>query len=1376
MAEEQLIATIRAELSQFRQGMEEAARVAQDASRKMKQSSDEAASGFVSMEKAVSLAKTTLAAFGVTVGLQAVVKLGTDAVQAAVKMESLTTSLKALTGGAEGAQSALEFVRATANRLGQDFGATVTSFQQLIAASRGTALEGDRIRTVFTAVSQATRTLGVSANDTSGIFTALVQSISKGTVQSEELRGQIGERLPGAFNIAARAMGVTTSELGKLLEAGQVITEDFLPKFARQLQKELGQGSEEAAKTAQAAFARLGNETLILSQNMGKGILALLQPLAEWTTTAIAAVNKVSAARQAEEERLKRSNPLAFQPAAPAPDLSEVGPERVRTAEQFRLALSQRQDELQALLREQATARASLGKATGSPFFSSTFGSPTQIQAEMEGRASQITRLEERIQSLKTSYEEFLKVSEKVAKQSATGFPEENPLLPKLEDIEKFRGLLKELDQAKKEASLRPSLFPDILPKDAVERATALQQEGEERVKTLRKTIDALVESFAKSPGFLETLEPKERASLKALQEEYAGAQRNALKLGETRDSLAEQAKEAEQAARAREREDKQFAEARLDLFAKAAKAEAEQAEAATKAAFEEVKARSTALAAQEDYNQAQEEALARLDQLEARSISQFEGRRERLRQQVRDYETAFGATERSAAVLAKGLAKIDQDETRFNAEELKKQQKDYEQFAAGVTRSLSDKLFDVLSGKVASFKDLLGSIKDTFLRVLADMVAAAAVTSLFGTSGSNTGFLALLTGNRGTTGGVAMPATGGGLLGSLFRAFGGGQDTTTTQASTTAGLPGGTSGGGGGVGGTLSSIYGYGKQIYNLYNAIFGGSTAATAAQIAAGQSVLGGGSGAATAFYGTEAATAAGLFGAGTGAATLGATAPTAFYGTTQATAASLFGSGATSGATSGGGGLLASALGPTAGGLVAGAGYGVGTGLAASQLLSLAGLHGTGNTTLAGATGGAVAGAYAGSVVFPGVGTAVGAIVGAVVGAIGGFLAGVLGKEPAPPGFTAPAGSGTVPTFSTNQLGQVIQTTGFRPQVGGAALSAQGLQTIQNALHDVTNQVIDPVVKTLRQFPKEFQERATVQLNALGESLKTGLGTIRFSGEDFAEQFKTYLEKDLPDAVHRTFDPFTALLDQLGPVFANAQNLLQALRQQEAQILNTISGVRSNLEEAGLSNLAIFKRRREQLADLLSQFTPETPENQRQVLGGQITALVSTLGGQGAQLFRGAGDDEGLRVFKQGLYDALNQVEQDTRNIFGGAISQTQEQLDILTGSLSAQQSMESLLEGVNVRLDQIAQLLAPVGSFQTQIGQVRRIPRTGLAMVHQGELIGRPVGGLGSASITVNVDARGATDPAAVGRTTASAIRAQLRAIQQSSRYRQDGGGV
>jgi len=101
--------------------------------------------------------------------------------------------------------------------------------------------------------------MGLSAGDTSGVLLALQQMVSKGTVSAEELRGQLGERLPGAFQIAARSMGVTTAELGKMLEQGQIMAADFLPRFAEQLRQELGGAAEEAGSRFEAATNRMAS-------------------------------------------------------------------------------------------------------------------------------------------------------------------------------------------------------------------------------------------------------------------------------------------------------------------------------------------------------------------------------------------------------------------------------------------------------------------------------------------------------------------------------------------------------------------------------------------------------------------------------------------------------------------------------------------------------------------------------------------------------------------------------------------------------------------------------------------------------------------------------------------------------------------------------------------------------------------------------------------------------------------------------------------------------------------------------------------------------------------------------------------------------------
>ena len=198
-------------------------------------------------------------AFGSLQGVIATLGLGgiiQQLHQTGMAAEKLRNSFEVATGGITNGANALTFVRGESNRLGLDLESTAGAFLKLSASAIGTSLEGQKTQQIFTSVAAAGRALGLSADEMNGDLYAIGQMMSKGTVQSEELRGQLGERLPGAFQIAARAMGVSTSELGKMLEQGQVISDEFLPKFAAELQKTF-QAGEKAVSGLTAETSRL---------------------------------------------------------------------------------------------------------------------------------------------------------------------------------------------------------------------------------------------------------------------------------------------------------------------------------------------------------------------------------------------------------------------------------------------------------------------------------------------------------------------------------------------------------------------------------------------------------------------------------------------------------------------------------------------------------------------------------------------------------------------------------------------------------------------------------------------------------------------------------------------------------------------------------------------------------------------------------------------------------------------------------------------------------------------------------------------------------------------------------------------------------------
>lgn len=173
------------------------------------------------------------------------VELARQFVMVNVELENVERSFKAVTGSVEQAAAEMDYARGVANRLGLEQISTAKAYASLMAATKGTSVEGEASRQVFESVARSMSLAGKSASDTEGALMALQQMASKGVISMEELRGQLGERLPGALNAAAEGLGITTAQLIKLTETGQLTAEELFPALAAGLNKLYSDGGAE---------------------------------------------------------------------------------------------------------------------------------------------------------------------------------------------------------------------------------------------------------------------------------------------------------------------------------------------------------------------------------------------------------------------------------------------------------------------------------------------------------------------------------------------------------------------------------------------------------------------------------------------------------------------------------------------------------------------------------------------------------------------------------------------------------------------------------------------------------------------------------------------------------------------------------------------------------------------------------------------------------------------------------------------------------------------------------------------------------------------------------------------------------------------------
>lgn len=203
------------------------------------------------------------------------IEMGRQFIQANVGIESLERALTQILGSSQKAAAEIEWLRNTTNRLGVDTLSAAKAYTSLAASAKGTSLEGEGTRRIFEAVAGSMSKLGKSSADTEGALQAVSQMMGKGTVSMEEMRQQLAERLPGAMQATADALGITVGELTEMISTGSVLAEDLLPKLAQGLEKMYGTSGQ--AEGTVSAWNRLKNAVAETFQFVGQsGVMTAL--------------------------------------------------------------------------------------------------------------------------------------------------------------------------------------------------------------------------------------------------------------------------------------------------------------------------------------------------------------------------------------------------------------------------------------------------------------------------------------------------------------------------------------------------------------------------------------------------------------------------------------------------------------------------------------------------------------------------------------------------------------------------------------------------------------------------------------------------------------------------------------------------------------------------------------------------------------------------------------------------------------------------------------------------------------------------------------------------------------------------------------------
>jgi hypothetical protein len=196
---------------------------------------------------------------------------GAAAATYAAEVRRLQLALQGIVTSFDDYKAALAAVASTSSTFNVPIREATQQFTKLSAAVLGSGGSIKDAENTFKGLTASVLATGGSVEDINGALVAAAQVFSKGKVTAEELRGQIGERLAGAFALFAESSGRSSKGLDAALKSGEVTIADFV-KFTEFSLAKYGRTAQIIAASPEQAGARLDNALKALQQSVGDSL------------------------------------------------------------------------------------------------------------------------------------------------------------------------------------------------------------------------------------------------------------------------------------------------------------------------------------------------------------------------------------------------------------------------------------------------------------------------------------------------------------------------------------------------------------------------------------------------------------------------------------------------------------------------------------------------------------------------------------------------------------------------------------------------------------------------------------------------------------------------------------------------------------------------------------------------------------------------------------------------------------------------------------------------------------------------------------------------------------------------------------------------
>jgi tape measure domain-containing protein len=221
-------------------------------------------------------------AFFASIIVDKVVRFGREVVEAAASLQDMERAYTALFKTQEEGNRQMERAEELATLLGLSLETTRQGFLNFVVSAREAGFEAETAAALYESLAISAKGMGGTQEEANNALRAFSQIISKGKIQAEELRGQLGDALPGALSILAKELGKTTQELDAMLEKGELTTDELIA-LSNGMLKVFGPAAVANIEGTTAEMDRfrtaLGRASEIIGGELSKQVALFLQDL-----------------------------------------------------------------------------------------------------------------------------------------------------------------------------------------------------------------------------------------------------------------------------------------------------------------------------------------------------------------------------------------------------------------------------------------------------------------------------------------------------------------------------------------------------------------------------------------------------------------------------------------------------------------------------------------------------------------------------------------------------------------------------------------------------------------------------------------------------------------------------------------------------------------------------------------------------------------------------------------------------------------------------------------------------------------------------------------------------------------------------------------